>query len=182
MIRGLITYAGSGLPVGGVDVDLVGAQAANTQTDGLGAYEFAGLTPGTWSVIPRRTGGLAASITSTDVQTALEASVGTQTLDAEQELACDVTADGSVSAYDGALMLQRIDATLLIFPVVEQCDSDWIFFPVPTPAPGGSAMQPAPAPDTCEPGSITFAPLTQSAEGQNFSAAVFGDCDLDWMP
>jgi len=170
------------LPVGGANVDLVGPQPASTQTDGLGAYQFVGLSAGTWSIVPSKTGDASQSITTTDVQTALEASVGIQTLSPEQALTCDVTANGSVTAYDGGLMLQLIDQALSTLPAGQQCNSDWIFFPAPTPVAGGSLIQPAPAPDSCEAGAITFAPLTQSVEGQNFSAAAFGDCDFDWMP
>jgi hypothetical protein len=165
-----------------VNVDLNGPQNASTQTDAQGFYEFLGLSAGTWSVVPHKTADVIDAVDIDDVQTGLGAAVGLQSLAAEAALACDVTGNGSVSAYDAALTLQFIDQTLPSFPTAVQCGSDWAFIPRPTPVAGAVTQQPVPAPSSCQPGVITFDPLGQSVAGQNFAGVAFGDCDLDWLP
>jgi hypothetical protein len=34
----------------------------------------------------------------------------------------------------------------------------------------------------CQPGTLTFDPLTQSVSGQDFRAVLFGDCTGNWQP
>jgi len=161
---------------------LSGPQSASTQTDAQGFYQFLGLAAGTWSVVPAKTGGVDGAIDLDDVQTALEAAVGLQPITADLALACDVSGNGSVSAYDAGLTLQYTDQTLLSFPTAVQCGSDWAFIPVPTPVANAVVQQPVPAPSSCQPGMITFDPLGQDVAGQNFVGVAFGDCDRDWVP
>jgi hypothetical protein len=181
-IRGRIVYAGSGAAVAGASVDLMGAQPASTQTDALGMYEFAGLSVGTWTVAPQRTGGASQSITEADAQTALAARVELESLTAEQALACDVTANGSVSGYDAGLILRFVAQLSTSFPAAGPCGSDWVFVPKPTPVPGASIVAPMPSPAACQAGAIVYDPLSQSALGQNFDGVAFGDCNGDWAP
>jgi hypothetical protein len=174
-------YSGNGAPVAAAEVELIGAQSATAQTDALGFYQFGGLAAGTWSVAPRKIGDAGQGISLTDVDVALDVAVGRQTLSADRALACDVTANGSVTAYDAGLTLQYLAGTLASYPAAVECDSDWVFVPVPTPA-GGAVTQPDPGAASCQAGAITFDALGQSVSGQNFSAVVFGDCDGDWQP
>jgi hypothetical protein len=68
------------------------------------------------------------------------------------------------------------------FPVAVACDSDWVFFPIPTPAPGGQTTFPNPRVTPCQPASISYDPLSGQAIGQNFLAILFGDCTGNWRP
>jgi hypothetical protein len=162
----------------GTNVDLVGAQNTTTQTDAGGIYQFV-VASGNWRVVPRRSGSTAGLITLADVQAALEARVGLQSLSAVRSLACDVSANGSVAAYDAALILNYINMTLASFPPAGPCASDWVFVPMPTPVANSSTVSPVPGPVTCQQGAIRFDPLSQSVDGQNFQGIAFGDCDPD---
>lgn len=165
-----------------MSIDLAGPQNATTQTDAQGFYQFLGLSAGTWSVVPRKSGDITNAIDIDDVGTALDAAVALQSLSPEQELACDVTGNGSVSAFDAGLVLQFTDQALATFPAAAQCGSDWAFVPMPTPVADAVTQQPLPTTSSCQPGAITFDPLGQSVAGQNFVGVAFGDCDLDWLP
>lgn len=182
IVSGQITYAGSAAPVPGAEVNLIGPHNATTQTDATGFYQFFGLSLGTWSVVPRKDDQATQSIGAADVQLTLEAAVGLESLSSHQMLACDVSGNGSVSGYDGAIQLQLIAQTVDSSPAADQCNSKWGFIPVPTPVPGSSAVQPQLTGGSCQPGQLVFEPLAQSAAGQNFVGVVFGDCNVDWQP
>jgi hypothetical protein len=181
-ISGHLLYAGSGEPIEAATVNLLGPENATTQTDSAGFYEFQGLSPGSWAVRPSMSGGTNAAIAGDDALAALDVAVGLQTTSAAGDLACDVTANGAVSAYDASLILQHVGGTPAALPVVTQCASTWGFIPLPTPVAGANTVPLAPSPGPCQHGAIAFDPLTQSAAGQNFAGLVFGDCTLDWAP
>ena len=79
---------------------------------------------------------------------------------------------------DGTLILKYTVGKIAHFPIADACGSDWIFIPVPTAAPNQSVTQPLISGWTCQPGSITFNPLSAEATNQDFEAILIGDCDL----
>jgi hypothetical protein len=99
-----------------------------------------------------------------------------------QLLACDVNGDGGVDVADAVLIVNRRVGLISRFPVAVACDSDWGFFPLPTPAAGGQSTFPEPGAIPCQPGEIEYNPLTGQALGQNFLGILFGDCTGNWRP
>ena len=62
---------------------------------------------GVWQLTPRKTGDLRSAVSALDAAWILQAVAQLRTLDAQQRLAADVTGDGTVSALDATLILQR---------------------------------------------------------------------------
>jgi hypothetical protein len=175
-VSGSVRYAGSGIPVEGVEVMMQGAAASPVLTGASGVYAFDGMDGGDWSVRARRSGGDAGSVSALDAAWTLQAIVGGRELTSAQRLACDVTGNGTLSSLDAARILQRVVGLIPRFPVAQTCDSDWLLLPHPGVA---GAVPPLMQNGTCTPASFSFAPLASSVEGADFDAVVFGDCTLN---
>lgn len=165
-----------------VTVDLEGASPASVQTDASGQFAFNDLGVGPWTIRPRLEGGENAGISALDAALALLHDEGTEPLGALQLLACDVNGDGLVDVADAVLIVQRRVGLIARFPVAVVCDSDWGFYPLPTPVAGGQPTLPQPGTIACQPGQIEYDPLSGQALGQNFLAILFGDCTGNWQP
>jgi hypothetical protein len=165
-----------------VTVDLQGAAPASGQTDGSGQFAFNDLAVGTWTIRPRLTGAEDGGVSALDAALTLLHEAGTQSLGPLQQLACDVNGDGTVDVADALLIVARRVGLIARFPVAEACDSDWAFYPMPTPVVGGQSTLPAPGALPCQPGEIAYDPLSGQALGQNFLAILFGDCTGNWQP
>jgi hypothetical protein len=174
-VSGAVRYAGSAIPVEGVEVTMQGADSTSLLTGGAGSYLFEGMNGGEWTVRARRMGS-DSGVSALDAAWTLQAAVGTRELTSAQRLACDVTGNGLVSSLDAARILQRVVGLLPRFPVAETCDSDWLF--LPHAGVSGSAP-PLIQNGSCEPGSFSFAPLASSVGEADFDAVVFGDCTLN---
>lgn len=182
-IRGRITYLGSDLPVPGARVRLRGAGGALAVTQGGGDYRADALAAGDWTVEPQRDGDVTGgAVTALDAAMALQASAGERQLDAEHQVACDVTGNGSVSPLDAARILQVVVGEIPRFPAAELCGSDFVFFPSPTQTAPGEAIAPALERAGCRAGALRYAPLLGQVAGQNFRAALIGDCSGNWQP
>jgi hypothetical protein len=181
-VSGQVRYSGSGLPVDGVTVQLDGPMPASMQTDSTGQFTFTGLSEATWRVIPQKLGGANNSITASDAVAVLQAVVGERALDAAQQLACDVNGDGRLSAVDALLVLQYKVGNITSFPATQYCGSDWVFVPQPANAPNLQVTLPGLGGGSCQPGDICWTPLASPATGQDFAAALFGDCSANWQP
>ena len=107
---------------------------------------------------------------------------GSQPLGLLQALACDVNGDGDLDVADAVLIVQRRVGLISQFPVATACNSDWMFFPFPTPVAGQSITFPAPSAMPCRSGAIAFNPLSGQVLGQNFLAVLYGDCSGSWKP
>jgi hypothetical protein len=91
-------------------------------------------------------------------------------------LACDVTADGSLSALDATRILQLTVGLIPQFTAAQACNSDWLFIPLS----GGQG--PVLNAGSCQPGAITLSQLPGDVGGQDFRALLLGDCTANWQP
>jgi hypothetical protein len=178
-IAGTIRYYSSEAPVPDVAVRLTGIVQTTADTDEDGAYTFS--DPGQSSAViePSKFGGFNGALSALDAVWALQFVVGLRSFDERQALACDVTGDGTVSALDAARILQVVAGVRARFPVAEACGSDWVFMPVPAPAPNQLILEPQTAPQ-CSAGAIVFDALSEPVEAQDFLAMLFGDCTGNW--
>ena len=182
-ISGAIRYYSNGIPVPGVVVELVestGATTLSAQTDANGQFAFDAVSAGSWQVEPLKSGDLGNAINIQDAVAILQSVVGALTLNAQQDMACDVNGDGTVDNVDAVLIMQYTVGNLTRFPAASLCGSDWIFVPVPSAAGNESVTQPLISGGTCQPGSITFDPISAEAANQDFEAILIGDCNLSW--
>jgi hypothetical protein len=157
---------------------------ALTQTTASGSYSFRAIAEQTWTIQPSLFGELDGSVNEMDAATILAAAAGEITLAPEQTMAGDVSGNGSISATDAALILQRATEMISGFPVTIACSSDWIFFPDPgTRPPFGIQRETEPdvSAEHCVPGSITLDPLVGEIDERDFMAVAFGDVDSSWV-
>jgi cysteine-rich repeat protein len=181
-IAGAIIFWGSGSPLESVTVELEGATSSTRQTDASGQFAFNDLIAGTWMIRPRLAGMENRGISAFDAASVLLHEQDSGGLGLLQLLACDVNGDGAVDIADALLIVNRRVGVISRFPVAIACDSDWGFFPLPTPVPGGQVTFPQPGAMPCQPGEIEYDPLNGQARGQNFLAILFGDCTGNWRP
>ena len=181
-ISGDITYYSNGLPVSGATVSLGDPAATSVQTDGTGSYQFSGVGGGSQQMQAQKMGDRGAALSALDAVYALQSVLGLRTLSAAQRLACDVSGNGAVSAFDAVLILRLKLGLIARFPVAQVCGSDWAFIPNPASAPNQSLVEPAIMAGSCQAGAITFNPLSAVAANQDFSAVLFGDCTGNWQP
>lgn len=181
-IAGAIRYYGNGAAVQGVIVDLEGPVAASAQTDVTGQFAFNHLTPGTYMIRPRKIGGEGAGVSALDAALVLRDEARISLLGLLQVMACDVNGDNRLDVTDAVLIARRRTGLISRFPVANACESDWMFFPVPTPVAGAQTTFPNPWATPCRRAAITYDPLSGQATGQNFLAILLGDCSGNWGP
>lgn len=181
-ISGKILYAGSGLPVGGVTVRLIGPTPDAQQTSPTGEFAFAGLLGDAWTLEPHLSPPVKAAINAVDALAVLQGIVGTRTLDDAQRLACDVNGDGRLTAADALLILNYNVGVITAFPAAESCGSNWIFVPQAQDTTNQRITPPSYAGGACQAGSVEWAPLASQVTNQNFIAALIGDCSGSWQP
>jgi len=112
----------------------------------------------------------------------LQVMVGKRTFDAHQNLACDVTGNGTLSSLDAARILQLVVGKISRLPVADACGSDWVFVPDVTAAPNQTVADPAIVGGSCQPGAIDYDAGPLQATGQDFIGILFGDCSGNWQP
>ena len=181
-VSGQIRYHGSSVPVSDVTVALQGGVLASAVTDAGGQFVLNALGGDNCSIEPQKLGDAGTAITAGDAVAALAAAVGVTTLDATQQMACDVSGDGRISAIDAVLILQYRVGLLTSFPVADACQSDWVFAPEPATMANQDIVSPQPGRSACQPGAIRWQPLNGEAVQQDFSAVLFGDCNGSWRP
>ena len=181
-VSGHVLYHTTGLPVSGAAVSLHGPTPAMVQTDAFGQFSLNGLSGADWGVQPQKSGDAGNAITAADAAMALQAAVGLVTPDAGQQIACDVSGDGRITATDALLMLYYKVGMISAFPVTLACASDWAFMPEPGAAANQQIAAPLVAASRCQLGAIDWQPLAASASNQDFSAMLFGDCSGNWRP
>lgn len=115
-------------------------------------------------------GDFGTAISSLDAVYILQHVVGRRSLTDRQILACDVTGDGRVTALDAARVLEMTVGRLSRFPVVQPCQSDWLF--VVGDSDGESQLS------TCAQPSVVVPP-TMDLEVE---AVLPGDCTGNWEP
>jgi thermitase len=180
------SYQGDGAP--GLAVELSGPETQQTTTDSTGHYEFLDLENSPQVIEPRKRNGVAGAVTSLDAVYVLQHLVERRRLDSLQQVACDVSGNGTISALDAAKILSLVVGKIDHFPAAEVCDSDWVFVPDAAPVsnqqliPPLLEIDPATGARRCRRGAITLEPLTGRADEQNFIGVPFGDCTGNWRP
>ncbi|MCK6555245.1 dockerin type I domain-containing protein [Candidatus Binatia bacterium] len=181
-LDGVVRYNASSRPVPGASVSITGTLSGATDTNSTGAFGFTSVPPGTVQMEPHKLGDQRNGISALDASYVLQRVVGSRTFTTEQTVACDVTGNGSVSALDASRILQYVVGLISRFDVANNCASDWVFFPNPAPEANQSVSAAIISPGTCQRSRIVFDPLATSAGGQDFVAALFGDCTMNWQP
>lgn len=178
-LAGTVLYLGGSTAVDGADAKAQGPQSVSTQTDAAGDFALLGLAESPWELRPEKSGDIRDAVGANDALYALEAAVGTRALGAEQLAVCDVTGNGTMGGLDASLILQYAVELISAVPVATACGSEWIFFPHPNGGPGQVAA-PQVSSSSCTAGAIAYNPLMGVLSEQDFTAAVFGDCDASW--
>jgi hypothetical protein len=105
-------------------------------------------------------------------------------LSPEQQMACDATGNGAISALDASRILQLKVGLITTLPVADatHCNSDWAFNPTPVAAPNQMVTPYLTTSTGCQRGRISYQPLVAPASGQDFVAILYGDCTGNWQP
>jgi len=178
-ISGQVRYYSSGVPVAGVTIQLDGAVPASVQTNVAGQFEFGALGASAWQVTPSKQGAWQAGVSALDAAHAWQDALGSITLNPQQKLACDVDGSGALAATDTESILAFRVGLVSRFASAIDCDSDWVFVPVPAAAANQSLVEPqVTAP--CQSGAIAYSPLVGDAVDQDFLAILVGDCTGNW--
>jgi hypothetical protein len=173
--------ARGGAPVPSATLTLSGASTRTATSTASGAVHVQRRAGGRLAAHPRKTGDLRGAVTSLDAAWILQAVAQLRTLDAQQRLAADVTGDGTISALDATLILQRAVGLNTAFAAATACASDWLFVPNATAVPNQSVVPPSVSSGTCVMGSLTYGPLTATANGQSFTGVLLGDVTGNWQ-
>jgi hypothetical protein len=176
-----VQYYAAAQGVPGVTVTLEGDGAAATETSPDGDYEFADVPEGSWQVGATKESDSGAAVSALDAAFILQHIVRLRQLDATQELACDVTGDGQISALDAARILQFNVGQIARLPVADTCAGDWLFVPDPDPPQSQAVVNPVVRTGVCSGGNIMIDDLLGEADAQNFRALRFGDCTGNWQ-
>jgi choice-of-anchor B domain-containing protein len=180
VISGRITYYSTGAPVEDVTVMFQGPSAAGATSDANGVYVSPVLSNATWNVTPFKAGAILGAISALDAVYALQSAVGLRQLDAAQQLACDVSGQAGVTAFDATLILRHRVGLINSFPVGNACGGDWLFAPNAATVANQQVQPPVPGDARCTTGALSFDPLGAAAPGQDFSALLIGDCTGNW--
>lgn len=186
-LGGSVLYYSSGVAVPNVTVDgragLGGAVMTTVQSGADGAYAMAGLPAAPWAVVPHltdTTAGIMQGVSSLDATWVQEKMVGTRTLNAAQQLACDATGNGALSALDSVRIQELRIGVRSRVPVAVTCNSDWAF--LPEPGPQGNPTPVVPQIGSPCGGAIAYDSIGATTTGQDFRAVLFGDCTGNWTP
>lgn len=131
---------------------------------------------------PARSGSNGSAVSALDAAWALQVVAGMRTFDADQQRACDVTGDGTISGLDATRILQWLVGAIPRLPVAERCGSDFLFVPEPAGAANQRLIPPTTTLTSCQPGAVALEPLAGISAGQDFRAIAIGDCTGNWQP
>jgi subtilisin family serine protease len=154
-LGGSIQYFQDNRPVSNTSLELVGVGAQSASSDAGGAFSFATVQTGAYTLTPNKEDQIT-DITAYDASLILQASAGSITLTTNQRLAADVNASGTVSAMDASLILQR--AVGLLSGYFPGAGRSWLFSPAER----------------------TYPLLNGNLAGQDFTAILIGDVSGDW--
>lgn len=180
MLNGEVRYYGTSTGVPGVAVVFEGSNSQQAATTDQAGSFSQGVLPGSWEMRPHKMGGGSGAIDTDDATAVLEARVGMTQMTTLISLAGDVSGDGSVTAYDAALIMRRAGGSGETFPATTVCGSDWLFVPTAASMPNQTAIEPELSQGTCTVGALSYQPLMGSAAGQDFEAVLLGDADGSW--
>jgi hypothetical protein len=183
-LNGNVRHYPTGATVPGAIVALNGESRLEAMlTESTGDFSFDSLGTEYWQLEPRKLGGTFGAVSPLDAAYVLQFVAGARPFDDIDILACDVNGDGSVTALDATEIMKYAIGQTVRLPVATACGSDWAFLPLPQSATNQSAgRDPWVQSTSCQPGHISFDPLTTRADAQDFEAVLFGDCTGNWSP
>jgi len=157
-ISGTVRYFFGQTPVAvpGVTLSATGSQNAFGSSASNGAFTLEGLGLGAYTVTPSKAGGATTNhISSLDASTVAQYSVGLIPLTSNQQIAADVSGDGTISALDASRIAQW--SVGLTLPQGDLTGT-WKFVP----------------------GSRTYSSVSGSLTDQDFIAILMGDVTGNW--
>ncbi|MFQ5876405.1 MAG: cohesin domain-containing protein [Acidobacteriota bacterium] len=167
-------------PVDAAAVDLTGFINTTTSTDCSGAYTFTPVTLNQdYRVTPGKLNDFDAGIDPFDASLNAQHVVGLITLTPNQQLAADVTGNGTLTSFDSAMIARFTVGSITRFPVATTNGSDWTFVPVPQTEPNQTVVNPVPSAGVQ--GSISYTPLARSAASQDLLGVLYGDVSGNWQ-
>jgi hypothetical protein len=154
-LGGSIKYYKDNRPVLGTALELVGVGAQSAASDAGGAYSFATVQTGAYTLTPAKADQVS-DITAYDASLILQTVAGSRTLTTNQRLAADVNRDGAVTAMDASYVLEKaVDLLPGHFPGAGR---SWLFSPAER----------------------TYPLLNGNLAGQDFTAILLGDVSGNW--
>jgi len=154
-ISGLVRYWSDNTAIAGVAVFLEGEASSTATTGSNGAYAFADLRGGDYTLMPDNQADVR-QITAYDAALVLQAAAGTRTLSANESLAADVNRRDGVSALDAAYILQK--SVGLIPGTFPNAGTHWVFTPAQR----------------------TYTALAADQVNQHFTGVLLGDVSGNW--
>jgi len=124
-ISGSVSYAHNNKPVSAVTMTLDGPTQMIKLTDNNSQYQFETRPLGEYTVTASKEGDLQNAISALDAAWILQDAVGIRTFNADQEQACDVSDDGTCTAFDASLIARD----LVSLPTTNNRTGEWGFDP-----------------------------------------------------
>jgi hypothetical protein len=159
-ISGQVTYGTSPTFQTVPDVTIGGAGSPNvsTLTDAGGLYDLTGFGPGAYTVTPSKTGDIGPGVISGfDASLVAQHAVTLIVLNANQQIAADVSANGTVTSFDAALIAQYV---VSIVSGVTNQSGLWKFIPP----------------------SRAYANVWTNHSSEDYTAILKGDVSGNWTP
>jgi DNA-binding beta-propeller fold protein YncE len=182
-VSGVVSYyANSQVRVPGVEVDLTGPLTQTVITTSTGSYNASNIPTGTWEIQPAKSGSIGTAVSSLDASRVLQVISGSRSFNALENLACDVTGDGTLSVLDAVRILQLSAGVITQLPAAQACRSDWLFYPRPDPAQNQTVAVPSLTSSSCRQGNILLNPMLTTVQDQDFDGILLGDCTGNWTP
>jgi hypothetical protein len=159
-LAGTVRYFFGQNPVAvpGVNLAATGSTNVSGVTGSNGTYTLENLGTGAYTLTPTKVGGATTTdISSLDASSVAQFSVQLITLTANQQIAADVSGDGTISSLDASRIAQWVVG--LPLPTGDQTGT-WKFVP----------------------GTRSYTSVTGEITGQDFTAILMGDVTGNWAP
>jgi len=154
-ISGLVRYWSDNTAISGVAMFLAGEASLDVTTGSNGAYAFADLRAGDYSLMPDKQGDVR-QITAYDAALVLQAVTGRRSLSANEMTAADVNRRDGVSALDAAYILEK--SVGLMPGTFPNAGTNWVFTPAQR----------------------TYTGLAADQLNQHFTGILLGDVSGNW--
>ena len=172
-VAGAIVYQGTRIPVPGANINLLGQQSITANSDENGNFNFNQLPFGDYILKPKKHSDQGRSISPFDAALILQHVAGITQLTPYQRIAADVSGDGTVTAFDAALIMRYSVKLETKFPVMKDSLDSWDFVPT------NFALNDTNW--TSQPDSLFYAPLAENQFNQDFIGIVYGDVSQNWI-
>jgi len=152
----IVYYANPATGVPDCQLNVSGDASTFISTGVAGSYELSGLTSGTYTIMPSKSGEIGSAISAFDAALVLQYAVGALSFTSDQKMAGDVTGNERVTAFDASMILRRVVNLIDAFP----SGKDWAFAPE----------------------SRMYLLLNTDQTEQNYLGMVYGDVSGNWSP